>query len=111
MYACKTDYLEFVDNVADLKRRPELEAEVLHEHGGGKEEQRLAVDLVGPEGLHVVGEGGVQQGDLGNGGGSGKRLDCLRFFYYYFIVCSFVCFISQVFSSPGDFPGVVTKFL
>ena len=105
MYACKTDYLEFVDNVADLKRRPELEAEVLHEHGGGKEEQRLAVDLVGPEGLHVVGEGGVQQGDLGNGGGSGKTR------FIFFIVCSFVCFISQVFSSPGDFPGVVTKFL
>ena len=60
-------YLEFVDNVAYLEGGPQLEPEVLHQHVSVEQQQRLAVNLVAPEGLHVVGETGVQQGDLGQG--------------------------------------------
>jgi len=58
--------LKLVNNVAYLECRAQLQAQVLHHHIRAEEQQCFAVNLVCSEGLHVNGETGVHDGDVGN---------------------------------------------
>ena len=56
--------LEFVNNVAYLESRSQLEPQVLHEHGGAQQQQGFAVNFMSTKCFHMHGKGGVQCRDL-----------------------------------------------
>lgn len=54
--------LDFVNDVADLKSRPQLEAHVLHHHITVQEQQCSAINLVSPKEVRVCGQSCIQAG-------------------------------------------------